>query len=91
MFSERSRYARAGTDTIDGGDGRVIVATRIPFRPVPPSRGFVRPADGQRADHLAAQHLGDPTAFWRLCDANGAMSPDVLMRRPTIAIPVRER
>ena len=30
---------------------------------------------GERLDNLAAQYLGDPTLFWRLCDANRAMRP----------------
>jgi hypothetical protein len=30
---------------------------------------------GDRLDNLAAQFLGDPTLFWRLCDANRAMRP----------------
>ena len=27
---------------------------------------------GERLDNVAAQYLGDPTLFWRLCDANNA-------------------
>ena len=34
---------------------------------------------GDRLDNLAAQVLGDPEQFWRLCDANGAMLPDELL------------
>ena len=34
--------------------------------------------DGERLDHIAAQHLGDPTLFWRLCDANNALRPQEL-------------
>ena len=33
---------------------------------------------GQRLDNIAAQYLGDPTLFWRLCDANNALNPDEL-------------
>jgi len=33
---------------------------------------------GDRLDNLAAQCLGDPEQFWRLCDANGAIRPDEL-------------
>jgi hypothetical protein len=45
---------------------------------------------GDRIDRLAAQYLGDPLAFWRLCDANGALSPEDLTATPgaTISIPL---
>ena len=33
---------------------------------------------GERLDNIAAQYLGDPTLFWRLADANGAMRPEEL-------------
>jgi hypothetical protein len=33
---------------------------------------------GERLDNIAAQYLGDPTLFWRLCDANNAMRPNEL-------------
>ena len=29
-----------------------------------------------RLDVMAAQYLGDPELFWRICDANGAMRPE---------------
>jgi hypothetical protein len=31
-----------------------------------------------RLDVMAAQYLGDPQLFWRICDANGAMRPEDL-------------
>ncbi len=34
--------------------------------------------EGDRVDNLAAQYLGDPELYWRLCDANGVMRPDDL-------------
>jgi hypothetical protein len=39
---------------------------------------------------VAAQYLGDPLAFWRLCDANGALQPEDLTANPgsTISIPL---
>jgi hypothetical protein len=29
-------------------------------------------------DTIAASELGDPEAYWRICDANDAMRPDDL-------------
>ena len=33
---------------------------------------------GDRLDLVTARYLGDPTQFWRVCDANGATRPDEL-------------
>jgi hypothetical protein len=38
-------------------------------------------AAGDRLDNVTARHLGDPEQFWRVCDVNGAMSPDELIER----------
>jgi hypothetical protein len=37
---------------------------------------------GERLDHLAARYLGDPTQFWRICDANDALRPEELVEEP---------
>ena len=37
--------------------------------------GFHRRLKGQRLDLIASRYLADPTAFWRLCDANNALAP----------------
>jgi hypothetical protein len=45
---------------------------------------------GERLDHLTARYLGDPTLFWRVCDANGALHPlelEELGRVVRIALP----
>ena len=39
-------------------------------------------ADGERVDNIAARYFGDPTLFWRLCDANNAMRPAGLTEVP---------
>lgn len=43
-----------------------------------------------RLDQIAARHLGDPLLFWRICDANNALSPWELVMRPgeSLRIPV---
>lgn len=38
--------------------------------------------EGERVDTIAARYLGDPTLFWRLCDANNAMRPAELTEVP---------
>jgi hypothetical protein len=46
---------------------------------------------GERLDHLAARHLGDPELFWRICDGNRALRPEELTetigRRLAITLP----
>jgi hypothetical protein len=50
---------------------------------VPPAEGmttlvehFVNQAD--RLDTVTARYLGDPTQFWRVCDANEVTDPEEL-------------
>ncbi|MBI2767720.1 MAG: LysM peptidoglycan-binding domain-containing protein [Chloroflexi bacterium] len=37
-----------------------------------------RVAAGDRLDLIAAHFLGEPDQFWRICDANGALTPEEL-------------
>jgi hypothetical protein len=73
-----SRYAAVGTATFVRPDGTQVPYLRRRFVP-PPERfstiGEHRVADGERLDVIAAQLLGDPRQFWRLCDANLAVRP----------------
>jgi hypothetical protein len=43
-----------------------------------------------RLDQIAARHLGDPLLFWRICDANNALSPWELVATPgeSLRVPV---
>lgn len=38
-----------------------------------------RVAPGDRLDLLAARYYGDPLAYWRIVDANPALTPDELL------------
>jgi hypothetical protein len=80
-ISPTSRYATVGTATVAGPDGIPVPYLRRRFIP-PPERfsavGEHRVGDEERLDVIAAQLLGDPTQFWRLCDANLAMRPEEL-------------
>lgn len=90
MFSSRSRYARVPTDKVTLNNGRESIAVRFPLGRHPPLEGYHRRLQGQRLDHIAAYYLKDPTAFWRLCDANGTISPDALASRELVGIPKKE-
>ncbi|MDG2524152.1 LysM domain-containing protein [Stenotrophomonas sp. HITSZ_GD] len=80
-FPPTSRYHGIAVATLTLADG-----TAVPYltrRLLPPVEGFTilrehRVVEGERPDLVAARELGDPEAFWRLCDANGVMHPDEL-------------
>jgi len=91
VFFPGSRYENAATYTARKPDGTSVTVIRLPVRPAAPTRGLHPRTDGERLDLLAARYLSDPTAFWRLCDAGDALSPDALAARDLVAIPPRER
>ena len=79
--SATSRYAAVGTATLVAPDGTQVPYLRRRFIPQPErfsAIGEHRVGDEERLDVIAAQLLGDPTQFWRLCDANLAMRPEEL-------------
>jgi hypothetical protein len=84
-----SRYYGVGTAETTTPDGRVVRYLLRRF--VPPPERFAEVyrhtvLQGQRPDHLAHQHLGDPQQFWRICDANGVTDPHELTDTPGRAI-----
>jgi hypothetical protein len=87
VFFPGSRYAASETYAAADAAGREVrvVVPRLPA--ARPLRGFHPRADGHRLDLIAARHLNDPTAFWALCDANNAVSPDALGTRDRVGIP----
>ena len=91
-YPQSSRYNGVATTTITGADGRVIAYLQRRIVPQPSAFGtlqVVTVQDGDRIDRLAAQYLGDPLAYWRLCDANGVLSPEDLTATPgtTFTVP----
>lgn len=87
MFAPNSRYAKMATYTVTLPDGRVVTAIKTPLPSLQPPIGYHPSIQGDRLDLLAARYLNDPTWFWKLCDANGSVSPDALNARPQIGIP----
>jgi hypothetical protein len=89
MIDPDSRYANVGTAVHEapGPDGeprpvRYLLRRELP----PPGEGGTllehTVTQGDRLDNLTARYLGDPTQFWRVCDANNVMCPDELTREP---------
>ncbi|HUI06060.1 MAG TPA: LysM domain-containing protein [Verrucomicrobiae bacterium] len=98
MFDSTSRYAKLAvrTLTVTGPDGepRDIPYVERRFLPsVDAGTTIVEHTVTQedRLDNVTAKYLGDPTQFWRVCDANEAMDPGALTeevgRRIRIAMP----
>jgi hypothetical protein len=94
MFTFTSRYHNLQTAELETADGKKIAYLRRRF--VPPPTAFAlllehTVADGDRLDNIAAQYLGDPEQFWRLCDANNATRPEELIetvgRRLRVTLP----
>lgn len=78
LFPPTSRYHGIAAAQLTLPDGTVIAFLRRRF--VPPPENFALlfehvVAVGDRLDNLAAQHLGDPLQYWRICDANRAIRP----------------
>jgi len=84
-FSPTSRYSGLDTTTLTAADGRIIVYLRRRFVPPPDDFQLLEEytvVEGDRLDNIAAKFLGDPEQFWRICDANGVLSPDELTQTP---------
>ncbi|WP_267221365.1 LysM domain-containing protein [Dyella silvae] len=80
-YPQNSRYYGVAAKQVTTEDGRTV--TCLTRRVVPQPTAFatlqlVTVREGDRLDRLAAQYLGDPLLFWRLCDANGVLRPDEL-------------
>lgn len=80
-----SRYHGIETATHTTPEGREVVHLRRrlvpdPDRLVERTRHEVHA--GERPDHLAAAHHGDPLAWWLLADANVVTEPADLVEEP---------
>jgi hypothetical protein len=94
LFASNSRYFGIATAKLQKPGQPPVVYLLRRFLPRASSFQVVQRhtvVAGERLDHMAAQFLGDPTVFWRLCDANNAMRPDELTesvgRRINITLP----
>ncbi len=97
MFEPNSRYSAVEAATLEvmdvEGKLRRIAYKRRRF--IPASAGQSELLEhtviqGERLDNLTARYLGDPTQFWRVCDANLVLHPAELEatgQRIIIALP----
>ena len=80
-FPENSRYHSIAITTLEQSNQETIAYLKRRFVPPPERFAVIQQhtvVEGDRADNLSAQYLGDPELYWRLCDANGVMRPDEL-------------
>jgi hypothetical protein len=87
MFDPTSRYYNLPIRSIslfDGGEMREIKYVQRRFIPASSDMTTViehMVTEGERLDNIAARYIGDPTQFWRICDANDAVRPQELTER----------
>lgn len=94
LYGPESRYYGLALAEITLANGRPVRYLRRRFLPDPATLVTaveLRIADGDRLDILAARHLGDPLAAWRIADANGVLRMEEVVeetgRRARIALP----
>lgn len=85
MFDTNSRYFKINYASLtakdsDGKERRIVYKRR---RFIPSTEGTTTLVEhtviqGERLDNITALYLGDPTLFWRVCDANLILDPDEL-------------
>lgn len=82
MFDPQSRYANLEQVTLEvvnaDGTTREIKYVRRRFIQTPTNLTTLvehTVTVDDRLDNLTAKYIGDPTQYWRLCDANDAMRP----------------
>jgi hypothetical protein len=67
----------------NGTGGTREVSYLLPRTPLSPEQATPmaahRVAPDDRLDLIATRYLGDPAAFWRICDVNLALDPDGLV------------
>lgn len=85
MFDPSSRYYNLETATLTVSDtesrSREIRYVRRRFIPRSENATTLLEhtvTEGDRLDNITARYLGDPTQFWRICDANNVLRPEEL-------------
>jgi hypothetical protein len=89
MFDEKSRYAKQETYPCVDRRGRTVAVVVPPEAPARSLRGYHLRRQGQRLDHMAFKYLKDGAGFWRICEQNDVMIPEMLSEADEIAIPVK--
>ncbi len=82
MFDPKSRYADCETALLaetnpDGSQRTIRYVKRRFIESGKESTVVVEHSvkQGDRLDNVTARYIGDPTQYWRICDANDVMDP----------------
>jgi hypothetical protein len=85
MFDSTSRYYSVPQSTIEvtDSDGTLHTVRYVQRRIIPPADNALTViehtvTEGDRLDNITARYLGDPAAFWLICDANNVIRPNDL-------------
>ena len=93
-FPPTSRYYDVTRSVLTAANGELTPYLSRRFSPQSDQFALLRNhvvTDAERLDLIAARELGDPEAYWRICDANDALRPDDLLvvgRRLRITLPL---
>jgi len=87
MFSDKSRYKEITTYESTDSRGRIVKIVAVPKAPNKTILGIHALKQGQRVDHLAAKYTNDEAGFWRIAEANDAMTVEALTEKAEITIP----
>jgi hypothetical protein len=82
MFDHTSRYYNIEIATLELSHDRTVSYVRRRFLPQGHRMSLLAEVSivpGERLDLVSNRTLGDPLAFWRICDANNAMDPQAMM------------
>lgn len=91
MFDTTSRYAELETLQLTLPDGRKVSYKERRFLPQGRQMqilGEITLLPGERLDQVAARTLGDPEAYFRICDANDVMNPAELAEQTGLVLRV---
>jgi len=85
MFDSTSRYYTITVATLDvtDSDGLPRQINYVQRRIIPSMDDMTTVIQhtviqADRLDNLTARYIGDPTQFWRVCDANNVLAPHEL-------------
>lgn len=78
MINKSSRYAQVPVKQATVG-GRDVSYFALRQLGEPPAATTHRVDQNERLDQIAHRYFQDPTQFWRVCDANRAMLPSLLV------------
>ena len=94
MIDPNSRYAGLAREVLQtvraDGQEHPIRSLRRRFIPAEAEATLFEHTvtQGERLDVITARYLGDPTQFWRVCDANNVLRPRELTEEPGRSIKI---